>query len=290
MSDFVIALDVGGTSVKSGIVDAGHSVHQRRTTPINSSGTAENILSTLAAIIDDHHQALQDDASLRGVAIGFPGPFDYAQGICYIRGVAKYESLYGVNVGAELRARLPFCAELPIRFRNDAEAAIIGEFRFGAGQPFARGIGITLGTGFGSTFVADGAPQRTGPGVPPNGWLYAEPWQGSQADDVFSLRGLRARISAHGAGLLDVPEAAQAARQGDQRLQAAFQSFGADLGAFLRPYVLTFDAHVVLVLGGIAHAMDLFGPALAHALRVPVREGILGQDAALLGAADLFCK
>ena len=52
-------------------------------------------------------------SSWEGVAdmgwYGHPGPFDYAQGICLMQNVAKYDALYGVNVQAELRRRL----ELP---------------------------------------------------------------------------------------------------------------------------------------------------------------------------------
>ncbi|RME65298.1 MAG: ROK family protein [Caldilineae bacterium] len=288
MPDLVIALDVGGSSVKSGVVQADHTVYQRRTTPIDSSGPAESILATLAAIIDGHARTLGKDAVLRGVGLGFPGPFDYAQGVCYIHGVAKYEALYGLHMDAELRARLAWGPKPPIRFRNDAEAAIIGEFCYGAGRSFVRGIGVTLGTGFGSTFVVEGKPQRAGPGVPPNGWLYAESWQGQQADDVFSARGLQARLAAAFGRPLDIPTAAQRARVGDQQLQEVFRRFGADLGAFLYPYARAFDAHVVLILGGIAHAMDLFETAVAQALRLPVRGGALGPDAALLGAAELF--
>lgn len=288
MRHTVIALDVGGASVKSSLVEANRQIRARRTTPIDSQGPADAILDTLAGIIVAQSRQLRPNESLAGIGVGFPGPFDYAQGVCYIQGVAKYDSLFGLDIRAELGRRLPQALSLPILFRNDAEAAILGEFRYGAGKHVSRGIGVTLGTGCGSAFVANGVPQTSGPGVPPKGWLYAEPWQGRQADDVFSTRGLRARLAAAGAESLDIPQAAQAARQGDQGLQAIFASFGADLGAFLQPYVAGFGAQVVLLLGGIAQAYDLFGPATAQTAGVPVLPGALGPDAALLGAADLI--
>jgi hypothetical protein len=44
----------------------------------------------------------------------------------------------------------------------------------------------------------------------------------------------------------------------------------------------------VIALGGITHAWDRFGPALQLTLPVPAMRGALGEDAALLGAADLL--
>lgn len=288
----VIALDVGGSAVKSGMVSAdGQVAHQERA-PIDSSGSAGLIVSTLQAAIE-RQLALIGRAGrtgLAGVAFGFPGPFDYANGVCYIpTGQQKYEAIYGLDLRAELGRRLGLDG-LSIVFRNDAEAAIVGEARYGAGRGHNRLLGITLGTGLGAAFLDRGAPVREGARVPPNGELYAEPYRGAIADDTFSARGLRARLHAADPSADDLAAAAAAAQNGAPELRAAFAEFGAELGTFLAPYVSKFGADMVLVLGGLAHALDLFGPSLAAALPVPARPGALGADAALLGAADLLLR
>jgi glucokinase len=286
----VIALDVGGSAIKSGLVSAdGRVAHQERA-PIDSGGPAELIVATLQAAIERQLALLGriGRTGLAGVALGFPGPFDYANGVCYIpAGQHKYEAIYGLNLRAELGARLGLDG-LPIVFRNDAEAAIVGEARYGAGRGHDRLLGITLGTGLGAAFLDRGAPVRAGGRVPPNGELYAEPYRGAIADDTFSARGLRARLLAADPSAGDLAAAAAAAQAGSAALRAAFAEFGADLGAFLAPYVSAFGAEQVLVLGGLAHALDLFGPSLSAALPVPARPGALGADAALLGAANLL--
>jgi glucokinase len=221
------------------------------------------------------------------VALGFPGPFDYAQGICRITGVEKFEALYGLDVRQALRERLGQ-PELPIRFRNDAEAALVGEGRYGAGRPLRRLLGVTLGTGFGSAFVAEGRAVTAGPGIPANGWLYPVLFRGQRADDVFSRRGLLARLRAAGLAWSDVKLAAEAARAGDEPSQRVFEAFGADLGEFLKPFAVAFGAEGVLVAGRIAGALDLFGPFVQRALPVPVLAGQRGAEAPLLGAAELF--
>ncbi len=283
----VIALDVGGTSVKSALVaPGGHVIGEPSITPIDSSGEAASILRTFAQIIRAHLGESQS-SNLLGVALGFPGPFDYAAGICLIEGVEKYGALYDVNIPAALRARLNL-KDLPILFRNDAEAAVVGEARYGTGRDYRRLIGVTLGTGCGSAFLVDCVPLTSGPGIPPNGWLYPMLFRGLRADDVFSRRGLEARLGAAGVTKRNVKDASAAARAGDVDARQVFEAFGADLGSFLNSHAVAFAAEAVLILGRIAGAMDLFGPPLCQALSVPALPGERGPDAALLGAADLL--
>jgi glucokinase len=280
-----IALDVGGTSVKSALVtQEKRLIDAPMITPLDSNAEAGHILGSFADIIN--HYIANSPVSLVGIGVGFPGPFDYVIGISTIRGTAKYESIYGLNIREALRSRL--AADLPIRFRNDAEAAIVGEARYGSGRTFSRLIGLTLGTGCGSAFLVDGEPVNSGKGVPPNGWVYPMAFQGVQADDVFSVRGLRARLREAGVAIGDDLEAtAKTARRGDIRLRQVYAEFGHDLGVFLQPLTVDFAAQAVLILGGIARAYDLFDSALASELSIPALAGELGVSAALLGAADL---
>ena len=283
----VIALDVGGSSVKSGIVDTAYQVYGWRTDPIDSQADAETIIGTLEHIIRLHMAAVGQH-NCRGIAFGFPGPADYEAGIVRIHGLQKYESIYGMNIRTVLAGRLAFPVE-SILLRNDAEAAAVGEARLGAGKDYRRVIGITLGTGLGSSHLIDGRPQERGPGVPVEGWLGAVPYRGELADDWFSTRGLLRRLeSVAGSASGGVASLSEQARAGDVALAAAFAEFGTDLGDFLRPYVDEFEAGAVVALGGITAAMDLFGPSLRSALSVPVLLGELGADAPLVGAADLI--
>ena len=285
-TDLVVALDVGGTSVKSAIVtNHGEMVGGTRKTPIDSQGAADAILETFASIVRSHLLEL-DGQSVLGVGVGFPGPFEYETGVSRIQGVAKYEAILGVNVGDAIRQRLKL-PELPIRFRNDAEAAIVGEGVFGAGKPFSRVIGVTLGTGCGSAFLVNGRSVTTGAGVPANGWLYPIPFNGQPADDIFSIRGLMGRLLAAGVDAPDIKTAAEWARHEHIAARQAFTQFGQDLGAFLEPWVDAFQADAVLVQGGIANAFNLFEDTLKVQLPDVVR-GELSSRAALLGAAALF--
>ena len=286
-SGLVIALDVGGTSVKSAIVsENGDLIGGPKRTPVDNQASADAILNTFTAIIQEHRKELHG-AQLVGVAFGFPGPLDKEAGISYIRGVEKFDALYKVNLRQGLQQRLGW-DDLAILFRNDAEAAIVGEARYGVGRPHTRVIGITLGTGLGSAFLVHGKPVTTGAGVPADGWLYRIPFKETLADEVFSIRGLISAV--HEAGIeVDNPKtAADLARQNHQTARTVFKKFGHLLGEFLAPWVAGFQPDILILQGGIANAMDLFEPALSEELPVDILQGKLDTKAAVLGAAALF--
>ena len=74
---------------------------------------------------------------------------------------------------------------------------------------------------------------------------------------------------------------------GNTFLVDVFGEFGKDFGQFLRPIAADFSADILIVLGGIAGAMEYFNSKLKEQLTIPVKPGEL-QNAALLGAARLF--
>ena len=276
-----VVLDVGGSSIKSGRVRR-TDVSGFRMDPYDAQGSAEEILAAYTAVIRTHLDAAETRAA--EVVLAHPGPFDYPRGICLVEGVAKLEALYGRDLRAALSPALPPGCSL--RFMNDAEAAISGEARSGAGRPYGRVLGLTLGTGLGSAFLVDGRVVREGAGVPAGGEVYAVPWRGDIADQSFSARGLRARLRGIPGGDAPFEEMSRRIEAGDAALTAAFAAFGAELGEFLAPLVTAFRGEAVLVLGGLANLHAHFGPALASHLPVPVLAGELGPHAPLLGAVS----
>ncbi len=69
-----------------------------------------------------------------GLAIAFPGPFDVAGARALIRGLHKFEAIYGIDLREALRARVEAAATVPIEFARDSESAGMGEAVFGAGR------------------------------------------------------------------------------------------------------------------------------------------------------------
>jgi len=279
----VIALDVGGSSVKHGVVDLDHSREIAvQSMSIDSQGSASTIISTFSDVIQHYRQL---HPAIKQIGFGFPGPFDYVGGVSYITGLEKYESLYKHNIRDLLADKLNITG-IDIRFRNDAEAAIVGEAIYGQGSRCRRIIGITLGTGMGSAFIVDGESVTNGEGVPKNGWLYPMTFNGIRADDAFSTRGLLSRFED---AELHVGDDIARIDQSDKHVQEVLAQFGADLGNFLLPFAVSFHADCVIMLGGISQLFPLFGSKLTQALNtINVIKGTLDNKAALLGIAHLF--
>ncbi|HEX7021919.1 MAG TPA: ROK family protein [Trueperaceae bacterium] len=295
----VISLDAGGSFLKSGVVSAaGRLVGSAQAAPSPSDGSARVILDAMAARIDGHRPEVAG-LRLAGVAVAMPGPFDYRQGVSYMRGQHKFESLYGVEVGAALSARLPWLAPQALRFVNDAAAFAMGEVRFGAGRNARRVVVITLGTGCGSAFAVGGRLVREGRGVPEDGYVYRLPYEGATLDDWLSKRGVlrlwRELAPARWQGeAQDVADVAALARQGVRPAREVWARFGRHCGLALSGALAGFGPELLVVGGQIARSLDLYREAFEGALaeccgaRAPRLVAAADLDgAALLGAASV---
>jgi glucokinase len=88
--------------------------------------------------------------SLSGVGIGCSGIIDSSRGIVLYSTNLRWSNF---DIAAQLSAELG----LPVRLTNDANAAALGEARYGAAAGYKDSIFVTLGTGVGGGIVADGA-------------------------------------------------------------------------------------------------------------------------------------
>lgn len=251
----VVALDIGGSSVKSGRVVAGAPDGGVVVTPLVRDAPAEALVAAFTAAI-----RVVAPAGEWVVAAAVPDPFDHAAGVSLM--THKFGALYGQPLGPLLGAALD--RPVAVRWCNDAAAAVAGEAAAGAGAGYRTVLGITLGTGLGAALVREGAVvARAGETVVGDLWQRTLP-DGRPADTAFAARTLLAAV-----------EAGTAA------------AFAADLAAFLGPVVAEAGADVVTVGGGGAGSFDAIAQALRAALPVPVERARLGPWAALLGAAHL---
>jgi glucokinase len=146
-----LACDLGGTRIKIGVVCAGHLLAQT-TIPAHSENGIANALPRLAAAWRNLLESLQlESADCTGVSIAFPSLIDVATG----RVLAEYGK-YSDAMDLDLRdwARCEF--GLPLAIENDARMALIGEWKYGAGQGADDVVMITLGTGIGTAAIMQG--------------------------------------------------------------------------------------------------------------------------------------
>jgi glucokinase len=222
--------------------------------------------------------------------IAMPDPFDYRSGVALFHDVGKFEALAGVDLGAALRAGLQRrqrpAAELA--FVNDADAFALGEWLAGAAAGSQRCVGLTLGTGVGSGWIAGGRIVSRGPGVPPGGRIHQLTVDGRPLEERMSRRAiLRSYRAAGGDPGWDVREIADAARAGEPAARTVLAAALRDLGRAAGPCVRQFGADMLVIGGSMAAAWDLFEPWFIEGSveTVPIRTARDSECSPLFGAA-----
>ncbi|MRR18888.1 ROK family protein [bacterium] len=301
LQNIAIGVDIGGSHITAVAVDmASHRIisGSRAESPVDNKAEADEILTVWTDTLKKVLRGIQV-FNLRGIGFAMPGPFDYVRGICLIRGVPKYEKLYGVNVGKAVSSRLGLPCDCRVRFMNDASSFAVGEAWAGKASGHRKMMAITLGTGFGSAFVDDRVPVVDGDRVPKMGCVYHLPFGTGIADDYFSTRWFTSRFrEVTGRDAAGVKEVAMEAVHLPE-VRELFIEFGNSLGTFLAPWLIRFEAEILVIGGNISNGWELFGPSCESELRkagcrTAVAISELKEDAALLGSAylldDVFWK
>ncbi|MGG3470417.1 ROK family protein [Neobacillus pocheonensis] len=298
-ADVVFALDVGGTYIKACVLEQDRILEETICQfEAHSHESLENIMTHFVGILTALAAKYKTNATLyqKGLGIGFtfPGPFDYENGISYIKGLNKFESLYGVNLREQLLDRLRAtelgheAKNIKLMFENDGRL-----FGLGASTlfPDERIICLTIGTGLGSVFIDHGKIIKTAESIPAEGYLYNQPFRDNMIDNHFSRRGILNAAAAKGMTQVgvDVKELAEMSRNGNRTAASLFAQFGDDLGEMLLPYIEKFQPHRIIIGGQIAKAFDLFQNNLEENL---TRTKIISLDNALhytfLGISRMF--
>ncbi|WP_200919312.1 ROK family protein [Curtobacterium sp. Leaf261] len=285
-------MDIGGGHVTAALIDPAEpgQVLAEAAGSLDPHAPREVLLAGLAAPA----RSLLSDGSAAAPtrwAIAIPGPFDAAAGVGSFEGVDKFRSIAGVDLRAEFAMRLGTTTDR-IGFLNDAVAYGIGEWATGAGEHAARLLCVTLGTGVGSAFLADGHEVDGGPDVPPNGDAHRIEIDGVPLERVMSSPAIRDAFRERTGQERTVAEVCAAARAGDDDAMVVVDAALGALGRALAPWVQRFGATRVVVGGAIAGSWDVIAVPLGRGLAagaptiapelVPAR---LGARAPLVGAA-----
>lgn len=296
----IIALDVGGTTVKSALCnDSGDLLTGISTTPIDARAPRGAILESFNIIMTTLSRAAATSGlRVSGLAIAFPGPFDYERGICLIKGVEKYEALYGMNLKSFFQTEVLGDGSIPILFDADSWAFARGQYHKGAARGAKRFIGLTIGTGLGSAFMETGSIVENERGIPPYGWIGNLPCGKGILDDRVSRRGILARygeLTGGTHGSLDVEDLFHLAESGDGNCIEVFRETGILLATALAPFIEDFHPDCIVMGGKISGAFNYMAPALSGRLEELLEKGNLpeilkatGGDSCTLSGVALY--
>ena len=269
----ILLFDVGGTTIKCNAFYGGRTILPLDiVVPSSSSSSKSEILSSFYETIKKLKKESSTD-EITGLAFGFPGPFDYEKGIPYIRGVGKYESLYGIDFRKELCSidTDALISSSQFVFVNDIDAFALGVFEKHEELERGRTLFVAIGTGTGSAFAVDGELRTSGPGIPENGWIYSLPFRNSIIDDYVSARGLAGIAEKVTGRKMEGKDLSRLAEKGDRKAIAVYDEFGRSVGEALLSVISSFSPDRIVIGGNIAKANVYFGSALENAAgQIPV--------------------
>ena len=255
-----LLLDVGGTEIKGCTSAAEGKKSGIRKFPSQAQKSAEKILDNFAGIC--RALAKEANGTIRGVGMAIPGPFDYEKGISRMKGLNKYDAIYGIPLEAEIKARVPELEEARFLFLHDIEAFALGESWYGTCCGAEKIMCVCVGTGAGSAFIEHRKPVKTGNGVPENGWIYQIPFRDSILDDYLSVRGLE-RISLGVLGKAQSGrELSHLAEAGNMEAREVWRRFGLDAAEGLVPVLAAYQPDLLLMGGQISKSFRWFGAQL----------------------------
>ena len=150
MKNIAIGIDIGGTSIKgAAITKEGKLLNTFSLDVIKGNkqeNTVNDLIKVLKAFLKENNY---NKDNLLGIGIGIPGVIDTKAGVVSYSNNLCWNEL-------PIRKMMEDATDLPIRIINDANAATLGEAKFGAGKDYNNLIMITLGTGVGGGIYLDG--------------------------------------------------------------------------------------------------------------------------------------
>lgn len=139
----LLAIDVGGTEIKSAIVDADYNLSDW-----DSKTTPQDSLDSFIDFIEEIYLRYKD--KVEGVAVAIPGFVDVENGVCNSGGALLYNA--GQPIGKLLQERLG----CKVHLENDGKAAALAELANGSLKGCKNAAVFIIGTGIGGGIIIDG--------------------------------------------------------------------------------------------------------------------------------------
>ena len=309
-----IGIDIGGMSIKGAAVDSNGRVYETFTVPVAKGEPGEITIRNLAEIVKEYIQTYGLEDKVIGIGIGCPGTLDVQNGIVEYSNNLGWNQLHLVDIFHEV---LPY----PVRLTNDANAAALGEAKYGAGEEYSNIIMLTLGTGVGGGIIINGKLYEGNLGKAGElGHIVVEV-DGEQC--TCGRKGCLEAYASASALIRDTKKAMleneqslmwnicpdidmvggkvpfEAAKQGDQTAIEVLDNYIKYLGEGILNYCNIFRPEAIVLSGGIANAGEYLFSRLNKYVKdryygykmtpkVKILPAELGYDSGKIGAAALF--
>jgi glucokinase len=297
------ALDIGGTKIAVGVVDANGRVLAKEEcptdVPLGFDHAMQQVSEVLARCAD------QAGVKLQGIGIGCTGPVDPLTGT-----LGDVNTLPGWKGGNPVR-KLSAEFLLPVAMENDADAAALGEVAWGSGKGKARLICVTIGTGIGAGVVLDGKVYRgvaqSHPEIghhtieasgPPCSCGARGCWE-ALASGPSMVEWIKTIVPAdYPSQDLTAREICTRAQDGDEWARRVVEREAYYLGVGIANIVTLFVPEAIVLGGSVMKSASLFLDRIHQVIRqncrlvpsesVEISLASLGPDVGLIGAAQVW--
>jgi glucokinase-like ROK family protein len=295
-----IGVDIGGTSIKAGLVQRSGKVCFAAQTPTDATRGRDAIVAGLTFVVERvlasaHNQQFEPV----GLGIATAGAVDHRDGSIF----AATDNLPGWS-GFQLRAFAEERFQLPTSIVNDAQAAVLSELHFGVGRGLSDFVVITIGTGIGGGIVSQGkllCGQHGFAGSIGHTAIHAggRPCNCGRrgcleayVSTAALLREFRERGGTGADATMDDAALAlkvnQLARNGDPAAQSAYGALAENLAEGIGNLFNLFDPQVVLLSGGLIEGYAQFVPDLEKQLTRLIHFGAKRQPQLGIAQAGRF--
>jgi glucokinase len=293
----LLGIDIGGTSIKTGLVDDAGVITQKASVDIDvlrKGNFIDNLILWLRPIINK--------ANLTSAGIGVPGFVSKSED--YLIEIPNLAEIEGYDFINALKHSFP---GVKFHFSNDANAAAYGAYKFCHNIKVDSFGYITLGTGMGSAIIDNGKIYTGANGNGPElGMIHI--FGEKTAEQIVSKDGLldlakqqlladSTLMSTLSIENLHTVHLYNAALENDPIALKVFDLFGADFGKAIAIFVQLFDIPTIYVGGGISPCLPFMKKSIHTVLEArltgyhlkpfSIEEASLGNDAGIIGAAAL---
>ena len=314
---YYIGIDVGGMSIKAGIVDETGKLYIKDSVPTLPERHYSEIVADMAALC----KKIAADLGIAigeivGVGMGIPGTINSKAGVITYSNNINFEK---VPVVKEFQKYI----NRPVYINNDANAAALGEAKFGSGKGSRDVVFVTLGTGVGTGIITEGILLEGKMGAGAEGGHIALKMGGelcscgkrgcweAYASASALIRQTRKAMESHPDSLMNEEAAKEgkvsgrtafnAAKRGDNVAKKVVDNYIKYVAEGIISMVNLFRPDYVLIGGGISNEGDWLMQKIQRRVnrysfgghrnpKVYVRKAVLGNDAGIYGAAALAMK
>lgn len=297
--EYAIGIDLGGTFIKSAIVDSKGNIIKHYKTETYSEISPKKVLSQIEKCIDYLKKDFKKE--IVGIGIGAPG--------IVTNGVMKYPPNFKGWKEVNLAKHFAEKYRTEAIADNDANCAGLAELKFGHGAKHKNFIFLTLGTGIGGAMVIEGRLYRgeqNGAGefgmmtINYNGPMCLGGNQGSVEAHLgrnYFLEQNKKEIKKLGKNI-DFADISRLALKGNKTAKKLLNLYGFYLGVAITNYFNLMDIRTAILGGGISNAYKSFIGELNKTIKqrsiktirnkFRVLRSTINNNAGVLGAAALI--